>query len=452
MKTCVSLVFSADKNTVVYATGDSTKEFCGGLGLPLLLYYTLTLINENKISFTDDVTVDAVAERENTCENSLGLAKGERVKLFTIFSAAAANSPDAIIALSRYVSHSLGGKSTVSKLKKIAESWGVADESLKNPTGRYYDENPQCFTAEDMLTVAHELLSFDVQNRIMRNAAVYKDRYICSDSILENQGSIVRYLCFGEENNRHVMALAEFHDETVFVAVAGAANPVERDAAVLEAVHRARHPKSGPEAGWIDTKKTKLTICGDTYCGERYTKWRGKRGIDDPIQRYGDAGYAFSFSRVQTFLANDSFNIVNSECVLTPNYDKTQQTGKYLDFVLGANPEKTIKCYKDVNINAVMLANNHMMDFGAAGCRQTREYFDKAGLFPFGAGRDIDEAEKPLCLIVNGRKVIVFNMYGYFLPKRHALFQHYCFGSNTGTAYGGEGGVMLLAILRYLSE
>jgi hypothetical protein len=434
----VSLAFSADRNTVVYAVGDAMKEFQGGLGLPLLLYFTLTLINKDVISYADDVTVDAVAAKENTYENSIGIMKGERVKLFTLFCAVAAvNAPDAIVALGRHISRSRNGKSTVSKLREIAEGWGIGNGGVKNLTGRYYDDEPQHFTTEDLLCVARELLSFDAQSRIRHNAAAYKDKYVCSDSILESRGNIVRHLCFGDERSLHAIALAEFHDETIFVAVAGAAGPIERDAAVLEAIHRARHPWRGPDAEWTDVKKDILTICGDTYCGERYTKWRKVRGIDDPIQRYGDDGYAFSFSQVRTFLSEDSFNIVNSECVLTPNYDKTQQTGKYLGFILGANPEKTIKCYKDVNINAVMLANNHMMDFGAAGCRMTREYFSEAGVLPIGVGKDADEAEKPLCLTLNGRRVIVFNMYGYFFQKRHELFQHYCFGSNTGTAFGG---------------
>jgi poly-gamma-glutamate capsule biosynthesis protein CapA/YwtB (metallophosphatase superfamily) len=155
------------------------------------------------------------------------------------------------------------------------------------------------------------------------------------------------------------------------------------------------------------------------------------------MQRYGDDGYAYSFQKVQPLLSENSFNIVNSECVLSPVCDKMQQTGKYLDFVLGANPEKTVKCYKDVNINSVMLANNHMMDFGQVGCRQTREYFLQANLFPFGAGKNADEAECPLCLKTQNKQIIVFNSYCFFAENRYKFFNHYCFGSNTGTSYFG---------------
>lgn len=268
-----SLAFSADKNAIVFSSGDASKAFQGGLGLPMLIYYALTLINKGGISYADDVTVDDAATKEGGSENSLGLADGESVKLLTLFSAVTAvGAPDAAIALSRHISRRNNGKSTVAQLKKIAESWEIGKDSVKNPTGRYFDSNPQHFTAKASLAAAREILSFDVRSQVMQNSAVYKDRYISSASMLRSCGSIVRYLCFGEKNSLHAIALAEFGDETVYIAACGANSPIERDAAVLEAVHRARHPSRELDDPWVSAPKSILTIYGNTYCGKRYTK------------------------------------------------------------------------------------------------------------------------------------------------------------------------------------
>ena len=99
---------------------------------------------------------------------------------------------------------------------------------------------------------------------------------------------------------------------------------------------------------------------------------------------------------------------------------------------------KQLPAIKKPILGAVMLANNHAMDFGAFGCRQTRKYFEEAGLNPIGTGSNIDEAEKPLLLELNVRLVVIFNAYCYYLEKRHRIFRHYCLGPNTGTAFGTD--------------
>ncbi|MDW7663010.1 MAG: CapA family protein [Bacillota bacterium] len=437
----VCMVFSADENKVVYSQNDNSPKIYGGLGLPLLLYYVLLLINKNKLSWTDIVTVNKHAENANSDVNALGLVTDEKVSLFTLFCAVTSiNAPDAIIAIGGHILDTVGKmkKSTVAELKRIGNKFGLSTDCVKNLTGRNFEQNPQSFNTEELLIVAKELLSFDIQNKLMQNSIVYRGKYLTCDSILSSIKNVTRYLCFGEENNLHAMVLVEEEKSTFYVVVCGAKNSFERDAEVLKSIFFAKKNISNLVMDvdkWIEISQNIVTLCGDTYCGERYTKWRVERNIDDPIQRFGDQGYLFSFDKVKPFLSKDSFNIVNSECVLSPNYEIPQQTGHYLSFVLGAHPEKTISCYKQVNINAVLLANNHMMDFGAVGCRQTKRYFEESGILSVGTGSNIDEAEKPLCLIINGHKVIIFNAYGYFLHRRHHLFQHYSLGDNTGTAF-----------------
>ena len=436
------LVFSADKNAVVYSKGNVEQRVAGGLGFPILIYHLLLNIHKGNIAWTDMVQVNGYAANESGHINSLGLARGQEVNLFTLFCAAVScGAPDAIVAIGGHIFNTIGqGKNkTVARLKKIGNQWGLSSDCVKNLSGRNYEENPQHFSTADLLMVAKQLLSFDVENYLGYNAVAFDGKFLKCRGVLGSNQSITRYFCFGEKDNLHAIAMVETMNETLFAVVCGARDLLERDAEMYHAIHCAvvGTCESGQvvTGEWTNVSKNILTIYGDTYCGERYTKWRIKRNIDDPMQRYGDEGYTFSFEKVAPFLSKDSFNVVNSECVLSPVFDESQQTGKYIDFVLGANPAKTVACYKQVNIDAVLLANNHMMDFGAAGCRQTKKYFEEAGIFTAGTGSNIDEAEKPICLNMNGRKVIIFNAYGFFLEKRYKLFQHYCLGNNTGAAF-----------------
>jgi len=439
------LVFSADKNKIVWQKGDVDEKYPGGLGLPIMLYYLLDLIRKEKLSWHDKVTVNEYAAKESHFSNSLGLAHLEKLDLLTLFKAAVINnSPDAITALSGHIFEKIGESKnkTVPMLRSIGLDWGIPSSAIKNVSGRYFDNNPQYFTPEYLLKVGIQIMSFDYNNILFQKNMSHNEKYF--EGIL-NKVPITNYLSYSTNSNTatnstdlaiNTICMCEYGDETLFVAISRAKTLLEHDILLLEALHRARTPLPEPSEEFVSLKKSAITLCGDTYCGERYTKWRVARGIEDPIQRYGDEGYLFSFEKVASLISHNTFNIVNSECVLSPVYDETQQTGKYLDFVLGGNPEKTIACYRKTNINAVMLANNHAMDFGATGCRQTRRYFEEAGIFPIGTGSNIDEAEKPLLLELCGKRIIIFSAYCYYIEKRNKIFRHYSLGANTGTAFG----------------
>lgn len=54
---------------------------------------------------------------------------------------------------------------------------------------------------------------------------------------------------------------------------------------------------------------------------------------------------------------------------------------------------------------AFALANNHMMDFGVEGLRQTKEFLASKGYPCAGAGMDVQEARKPLVLEEGGKRI-----------------------------------------------
>ena len=57
---------------------------------------------------------------------------------------------------------------------------------------------------------------------------------------------------------------------------------------------------------------------------------------------------------------------------------------------------------------AFSLANNHMMDYGDAGLRQTKETLASHGIPFAGAGDNEEEARKPMILEENGKRIAVF--------------------------------------------
>lgn len=60
---------------------------------------------------------------------------------------------------------------------------------------------------------------------------------------------------------------------------------------------------------------------------------------------------------------------------------------------------------KHLGLDIVSLANNHFFDLGPEGARHTIELLDEMGIQHVGAGRNIEEASRPVIKSVGGRKV-----------------------------------------------
>jgi poly-gamma-glutamate capsule biosynthesis protein CapA/YwtB (metallophosphatase superfamily) len=76
------------------------------------------------------------------------------------------------------------------------------------------------------------------------------------------------------------------------------------------------------------------------------------------------------------------------------------------------NPHVTFRCHPDavrvlrtLGITAVSLANNHMLDYGPAALAETLETLDAAGIGHAGAGRDYEDANRPLLIEARGMKL-----------------------------------------------
>jgi poly-gamma-glutamate capsule biosynthesis protein CapA/YwtB (metallophosphatase superfamily) len=74
------------------------------------------------------------------------------------------------------------------------------------------------------------------------------------------------------------------------------------------------------------------------------------------------------------------------------------------EFTFRMHP-RYVRTLETGRINIVDLANNHIGDYGAEGLDDTMHYLDSAGIHYVGAGRDLQQARRPLLLEKNGERI-----------------------------------------------
>lgn len=91
--------------------------------------------------------------------------------------------------------------------------------------------------------------------------------------------------------------------------------------------------------------------------------------------------------------------LVNLECPLITKVSPIEKDGP----ILGSN----IDCgngIKKMGIDAVNLANNHILDHGEEGLKSTIESCKKYNIEFFGAAKNLEEAQKPLIKTIRGKR------------------------------------------------
>ncbi len=73
-------------------------------------------------------------------------------------------------------------------------------------------------------------------------------------------------------------------------------------------------------------------------------------------------------------------------------------------FTFRAKPQ-TISYLGEMGVDLVSLANNHAYDYGEAALLDTMDLLKEAGITYMGAGRDLQEARRPVYYIINNMKI-----------------------------------------------
>lgn len=69
-----------------------------------------------------------------------------------------------------------------------------------------------------------------------------------------------------------------------------------------------------------------------------------------------------------------------------------------------------VPCLTAARLDACALANNHVLDFGVRGLENTLDVLTRAGLGPVGAGRDAQQAWRPVALTAGDQRVLVWSV------------------------------------------
>ena len=173
-----------------------------------------------------------------------------------------------------------------------------------------------------------------------------------------------------------------------------------------------------------------INILGDTYFGEMYTEKRKSRGKIDALQQYG---YHYSFEKIQPFLGKNDINIANFEAVFSLESRSPLKDKK--PFILKADAKKTLEEFKSIHLNYLVLANNHLKDYGDEGLVYTLQQLEQANVSYIGAGLNQKDAHNYFEISFENKHYAIFNGYWH----RHTAYLDYDF-----YALGARGGVACL--------
>lgn len=108
--------------------------------------------------------------------------------------------------------------------------------------------------------------------------------------------------------------------------------------------------------------------------------------------------------KIIDFLSNSNYTVANVEAPVT-----LKPTSAVQDLVHVSHP-RIVETLKKINGNVWNLANNHSMDCGEEGLKETIRYATESGAQTIGAGLNVKQASKPLVLEKDGVKVGIVSL------------------------------------------
>lgn len=103
-------------------------------------------------------------------------------------------------------------------------------------------------------------------------------------------------------------------------------------------------------------------------------------------------------------LTSSTLTIANNEFTVSNRGEKLPN--KYYTFK--ASPQR-LKIYKEMGVDLVTIANNHVYDFGKTAFLDMLDALDEYKIPHIGAGKNLEEASKPYYFIINGYKYAFLN-------------------------------------------
>ncbi len=169
-------------------------------------------------------------------------------------------------------------------------------------------------------------------------------------------------------------------------------------------------------------------LCGDVMTGrgidqalphpsdprihEEFVKDAGQyvqlaEAANGPVPRPVEFSYIWGDALDELARIAPDARIINLETSITRSDD--HWPGKGIHYRM--HPDN-VQCLTAAGIDVCALANNHVLDFGHAGLRETLETLARADLRTAGAGRTLAEAREPAVLEISGKGRLVVFAFG----------------------------------------
>lgn len=126
----------------------------------------------------------------------------------------------------------------------------------------------------------------------------------------------------------------------------------------------------------------------------------------DVGRHYKAAPADFAMPEIRVLLSGAEVVLANLETPVASGGRPDPAQDPHITF--RAAPE-TLDVLKGIGVNVVALGNNHALDYGEDALVETLEHLDAAGIKRVGAGRDYEEANAPLLLDCQGRRVAILS-------------------------------------------
>lgn len=398
-----------------------------GLGSLLVLLQVLQAVAAGELVLTDQVKVNEVIAKEKRAPNAAQFEEHEQLSLSELIRLQVCTmGPDTSLLLAKLFREQTK-RSCQKAIDTFVAEQGLTENCCKNISGRKKRNDPQAYTINDVKKISQafmalpkELLGYFIDAECFHKGKLFKKT---GHLIGEREvGYRISWL-----NNSIVF------DEQTLVIVLEAENAFELDRQLLklrfeeETFSIEQLLKENKKQKIFRKKKVTMTVAGDTYLGEWYSERRVRRNQWDPLT---EEGYDYSFEKVQHFLDEADFSLVNLEAVLVED-PTTSPMKRKKKFVLGAKADQTAETLKKHGVDLVTLATNHTNDFGKAGIVSTLDTLKKHKISAIGSGHTYLEALCPYRLKTKSQELFIFNGY-WFRNGQYNEFGMYAQGDHLG--------------------
>lgn len=142
-----------------------------------------------------------------------------------------------------------------------------------------------------------------------------------------------------------------------------------------------------------EEETVKLIFAGDILLDEHYAVMANLQDRGGNVEEAFSTGLLEMMRDADVFMLNNEFTFTNRG---------TPTAGK--QFTFRAKPD-SVSLLQEIGVDVVSVANNHIYDYGEVSLLDTLDTLEGAGIAYTGAGKNLEEAMKPVYLFVNGMKI-----------------------------------------------